>query len=122
VKHGAGHLGVSFQVIAKAFRQRQYPLAHSDPRKYVVAQVGRGFRHAASGAGWANTPAFARKGDQKIMTTVVAAGAGEAMGQYAAFQVAPELPLDLGGDRWSAPFAFSSQQQIGFQVLLNQAV
>ena len=44
------------------------------------------------------------------------------VGQYAAFQVAPELSLDLGGDRWSAPFPFSSQQQVGFQVLLHQAI
>ena len=50
-------------------------------------------------------------------------GRGEQpVGQYAAFEIAPELPLDLRGDRWSTPFALFGQQKIGFQVFLHQAV
>ena len=44
------------------------------------------------------------------------------MGEDTAFQVASEVPLDIGRDRLAVPVAFVRQQQIGLQVLLDDAV
>ncbi len=48
----------------------------------------RGRLSQASGlARRAQSPPFARKGDQEVMTTLRAAGAGEAIGQDAALEI-----------------------------------
>jgi len=63
-----------------------------------------------------------RKCDEKVSTAIRAVGAGEAISEDAAFQVASEVPLDIGRHRMSVPIAFTRQHQVGLQVVLDDAV
>jgi hypothetical protein len=50
------------------------------------------------------------------------AGAGEAVGQDAALQVAAQLALHVAGYRVPIALAFARQSEVGLQVLLDEAV
>ena len=47
---------------------------------------------------------------------------GKAVGEDTALQIAPEVALDIAWYRRPVPIAFPSQHQVGFQVLLGDAV
>ncbi len=62
--------------------------------QHVVGEVCGDLAHAASVAGGADAPAFARERDQPFVVAVLTPGPREAMGQNAALEVAPEVALD----------------------------
>lgn len=57
----------------------------------MLHQMGCRFEHAFGVTGWTYTPAFARIGDQKILTTLVTTGTSKSIGQNATFQKLPEI-------------------------------
>ena len=65
---------------------------------------------------------FAGEGDKKITPAIRAVGAGKTVSEDTAFQVASEVPLDIGRHRMAIPIAFARQHQVGLQVLLDDAV
>jgi len=68
----------------------------------------------------AHATAFAGKGDQEIVSAIPAAGAGEAVGEDAAFQIAAELPLHVL--RHAVALPLLGQRQVGLEMALNSAV
>ena len=88
----------------------------------MVDEMRGSLCHAPGIARRTNAASFAGKGDKKITPAIRAVGAGEAIGEDTAFQVASEVPLDIGRHRMSVPIAFTRQHQVGLQVLLDDAV
>ena len=86
----------------------------------MVGKVGGGFDHAPGVAGRADAPAFTGIGNQIVVAAVGAAGPSEAVGEDAAFQIAAEFPLDVGG-RGAARFVLR-QFEPGRQVGLHGAI
>lgn len=78
--------------------------------------------HSPSIAGRTDAASFAGEGDKEITTAIRAVGTGEAIGEDTAFQVASEVPLDIGRHRMSVPIAFMRQHQVGLQMVLDDAV
>jgi hypothetical protein len=56
------------------------------------------------------------------MPAVRASGAGEAVGEDAAFEVVAELALHVGRHALPVPVVFPCERQIGLQVLLDDLV
>ena len=63
----------------------------------MVTQVRSRLGHAACVARGADTAAFAGEGDQEVVTTVVAANAGKAVGEDATFEVFAKSFLYVSG-------------------------
>ena len=53
------------------------------------------------------------------MPAVRTAGAGEAGGDDAAFEITPELPFHVGRHTLAVPVVFPGQREVGLQVLLH---
>ena len=51
-----------------------------------------------------------------------AAGAGEAVGEDAAFEVTPELPFHAGWHALPVPGVFPRQREVGLQVLRHDLI
>ena len=66
----------------------------------MINEMRGRLHHAAGSAGRAHAPTLAGIGDDKVVAAVSTAGAGEAVGQYAAFEVAAEFAFD---ECWRAP-------------------
>jgi hypothetical protein len=62
----------------------------------VVGQVGGGFDHPPGVASGTDTTALARPCDEKIVTALGAASAGNAMRGHAAFEIPAELAFEMG--------------------------
>ena len=88
----------------------------------MIDEMRGSLRHSPRITGRTDAASFAGKGDKKVTTAIRAIGTGEAIGKDAAFQVASEVPLDIDWDRLAVPVAFVRQQQVGLQVLLDDAV
>jgi hypothetical protein len=86
----------------------------------MIDQVGGDFRHAPGVARGADATPLAGEGHQEIVATLGTAGAGEAVGQDAALQVASKFALHVAGYR--VTIAVASQREVGLQVLLDEAV
>ena len=86
----------------------------------VLSEMGSGFHHAPGGTGRADTATLAGVGDEEVVPTVGTAGAGEAVGEDAAGEIAVEFPLDRR--RCAAPGLVSLQCQPGRQMRLHGAV
>jgi hypothetical protein len=91
--------GVGLQKVAQTFGHREHPLPNRQARNDVVGEMSSGLDHAAGVAGRADTASLAGQGDQKVVTAAGTSGAGEAVGQDAAFEIAAEFPLDVGRGR-----------------------
>ncbi len=66
-------------------------------RDDVVGQMRCGLDHAPGSAGRTNTATLAGVGDEEVEPAVGAAGAGKAVCEDTAFEIAAEFPL---GRRW----------------------
>jgi len=97
-------------------------LAHRHLREHVLDQMGGRLGHAAGGAGRAQAAAFAGERDQEVMAAGAAARAGEAAGEDAALEKAPEFALDVARDRRAVGIALASACQPGLEVLLDEPV
>ena len=86
----------------------------------MSGQIGGGLHHAAGGAGWADTAALAGVGNEKIVAALGTTGAGKAVGEDAAVEIAPEFPL--GYRRSASPEPVISKRQPGRQVRLHGAI
>ena len=62
----------------------------------MIDQMRGSFGHAPRIARGTHATTFAGVGDQKIVLALVAVGAGEAVGEDAAFEIAAEGSLDMG--------------------------
>lgn len=62
----------------------------------MIDKMGRSLRHAPGVAGGTHTAPLAGKRDQEIVTAVITVGAGEPVGQNAAFEVATESLFHMG--------------------------
>jgi hypothetical protein len=95
MQNGVLQIGV-VEVVAKPFGEREYPLPYRQAREDVIDEVRGGFDHATGGAGGADATAFAGVSHQEVVATIGAAGASEAVGENAAFEVAAEFAFDMG--------------------------
>jgi hypothetical protein len=86
----------------------------------VIDQVRRCFGHAPRIARGTHATTFAGVGDQKIVLALVAVGAGEAVGEDAAFEIAAEGSLDMG--RRCFTVLAAGELQPGFEVGLDDAI
>ena len=112
---------IALQGVAQAFRHRQYPLPHRQTREDVVGQMAGGFDHAPGVTGGTESATLARIRDEKIVAALGAAGAGKAVGEDAAFEVAAEFPFDMGRRRSALP-GIAGAFEPGRQVSLHGAV
>jgi hypothetical protein len=60
--------------------------------------MGGGIRHPATSTRRTESPAFAREGDEPIVTARVAVDAKESVGEDAAREIAADLAFDEAGD------------------------
>ena len=68
----------------------------------MIDEMRGGLRHTPSIAGRTDAASFAGKGDKKITPAIRAVGAGKSVSEDTAFQVASDVPLDIGRHRMSA--------------------
>jgi hypothetical protein len=94
LEHRARDTHVMAEVRTQAFGDREHPLPCGDLWQHVVGEVGSDLAHAPGVARRADASARTRERDQPLMAAILATGPGEAMGQDAALQAAPEIPLD----------------------------
>ncbi len=87
MQSGVERRAVALHEVAQPLRDRQHPLADGQAGKDVVGQVRRCLGHAPGVARGAHAPAFAGKGYEDVVPTVVTAGAGKAVGKDAALQI-----------------------------------
>ena len=120
VQCGVQHCRIRLEVIAQALGHRPHPLPHRQARDYVVGKMGGGRDHAPGGTGRADPPTLAGVGDEEVVTTVSAAGAGKAVGEDAALEIAAKFPLDRR--RGAAPGPVIRQCQPGGKMCLYRAV
>jgi hypothetical protein len=83
--------------------------------------MGGGFDHSPGVASGTDTTALARPGNEKIVTALGTPGAGKAMRENAAFEIAAELAFDMG---WagSALAAVAGEFEPGGEVRLHGAI
>ena len=74
--------------------------------------MGGGFDHSPSITSGTDTAAFARPGDEKIVTALGASSAGKAMRENPAFEIAAELPLDMGRTGSALPTVTGDSSQV----------
>jgi len=68
--------------------------ASRDLRQHVVGEVGGDLAHAPGVTGRADASALAREGNEPLVAASLTARSSKSVGQNAALQVAPEIPLD----------------------------
>jgi hypothetical protein len=88
----------------------------------MINKMRGGLCHPPRITGRADAAPLAEESHQEVTAAIRAVGTGEAIGEDAAFQVASEVPLDIGRHRMAIPIAFTRQHQVGLQVLLDDAV
>jgi hypothetical protein len=113
MQHGGDRLWLPFQIPAQPLGHRQHPLAHRQRREDVIDQVGVGLGHASGIARGADATPLAGEGHQEIVAALGTAGAGEAVGQDAALQVAAQLALHVAGYRVPIALASPGQREVG---------
>lgn len=86
----------------------------------MIDQMRGSFGHAPRIARGTHATTFAGVGDQKIVLALVAVGAGEAVGEDAAFEIAAEGSLDMG--RRCFTVLAAGELQPGFEVGLDDAI
>ena len=94
LEHGAGDAHVVVEVRTQALGDREHPLPCGDVWQHVVGEVSGDLAHAPGVARRADASALTRERNQPLVAALLATGPGEAIGQDAALQVAPEIPLD----------------------------
>ena len=113
-------IGIAVQEIAQALGHRQHPLPHRQSRQDMIGEMCRRRDHAPGVARWTHAAPLARERDQEVVAALPAAGAGEAMGEDAAFQITAELTLDVGGYWVTIPLA--GQREPRLEVFLDAAI
>ena len=91
------------------------------PRQNVVSQMGGSFDHPPSITSGTDAAAFARPGDEKIVTALGASGAGKTIGENPAFEIATELAFDRGRTGGALP-TVTGQFEPGGEVHLHGAI
>ena len=79
----------------------------------------RGLHHAPAVARWADASALARERDQEVVAALSAAGPGEAVGEDAALQITPELPLHILRYRPIVIVAVAAVGEPGLEMFLD---
>ena len=121
MQHRSDRLWLPFQVPAQSLGDGQHPLPDRQGREDVIDQVGGGLDHAPGIARRADAAALAGEGHQEVVATLGTAGAGEAVGQDAALEIASEFALHVAGYRVPIAVAFARQREVGLQVLLDRS-
>jgi hypothetical protein len=85
-QHHVEHRPVALHEVAQPFGYRQHPLAHRQAGKNMIRQVCRRLYHAPGVARGAHATAFAGEGHEVVVATIIATGAGKAVGKDAAFE------------------------------------
>jgi len=118
----AERLGIALQKVAQALRDRQHPLAYRQRREDLVHQMRRHLSHAPGVARGTQRAALARKRDQKIVSALPAPGAGEAVGEDAAFEAAAKLPLHVLRHAAAIVVPLAGERQVSLEMALHRAV
>lgn len=100
--------------------EREYQLPYRQARENVIDEMRGGCDHASGGAGGADATAFAGVSNQEVVASVGTAGASEAVGENAAFEVTAEFVL--GQYRGMTATAVVVQRQLGGEVVLQHAL
>ena len=116
VQQRTERLGIAPQEVAQALRDRHHPLAHRQRWEDLVSQMRGSFCHAPRVARWAHATALAGKGNQEIVPALPAAGAGEAVGQDAAPQVAAKLPLHVLRHAVPSGVPLAGERQVALEM------
>jgi len=101
-------------------------LPNGQAGKDVVGQVRRCLGHTPGVARGAHAPAFAGKGYEEVVPTVVTAGAGKAVGKDAALQIFAKRLLHIS--RWRVVVALAveltgtGEFKPGLEVLSHRAI
>lgn len=85
---------IVWQEIAQPLRDGWHPRVNWQARQNVFGKVRRGFHHPPRRTSRTDAAAFARVGDEKILSARSATGASKSMREDAAFEVAAKFPLD----------------------------
>ena len=80
-QHHVEHCPITLHEVAQPLRDPQHPVAHWQAGEDVIREVRRRIHHAPCVARRANAPAFAGRGHEVVVTTIVTAGAGKAVGE-----------------------------------------
>ena len=107
---------VNGHVPAQLVRKGEHPLARAHGRQHALHQVLGLVRHAPADAARAEGALLAAEGHQAALRAVVTAGAGEAVPQHAAAQVAAQR-LDHEGRR-----AGGARGEIRLEALVQELV
>ncbi len=118
-EHGAGEGGVVMEEGADPLGDGEHPLTDRQRRQDVVGKMNGDLNHPAGVAGGADTSALAREGYQALGGAVVAADAGEAVGQDAAAEVGSEVVLDPARHALAPGIGLGGTGQERLEVVLD---
>ena len=97
-------------------------LAHRQRWQDVIGEMRRRRHHAPGVARRANAAPLAGERDQEVVPALAAAGAGEAVGEDAAVEIAAELPLHVRRHRPVVVMTVAALGEPGLEVLLDAAI
>ncbi len=92
-QHGAAEGVIPGEEVAEAVGEAQDPLAYGHSGQHLVHQMGGALGHAPAPAARAEAAALARERHEPLERAGAASNPGKAMGQDAAGEEVPELPL-----------------------------
>jgi hypothetical protein len=119
---GACNIRVVMQEGTQALGEGQHPLANGEVGQDGIGEVGGEIGHAPGVAGGADPAALAGEGDEALVATVLAAGAGEAVGEDAATEVGEEVLLDPPGHAVAQRVGLGGPGEEGLEVVLDDGV
>ena len=87
----------------------------------MIGKMGGSLDHAPGVAGRTYAAALAREGYRQVVAALAAMRTGKTVSEDAAFEVAAEFPLDLGGWR-SAVVSLTRQREQRLEVSPNGSI
>ena len=96
LEHGTGDPHIVVEVGTQPLWHGKNPLPCGHMRQHMVGEVRGDLAHTPGVAGGANAAALAGERDQTLVVAGLTPGPGQAMGQTATLEVAPEVALDTG--------------------------
>ena len=88
----------------------------------MVDQMRGGLRHATGIARRADTSAFTREGDKKVMPTFIAKSTGKAVGEDTAREILAKIMFHIGGHGRAQGVLPARLREISLYVLLHRLV
>jgi hypothetical protein len=122
LEHGTGDPHVVVEVGTQPLWHGEHPLPCGHTWQHVVGEVRGDLAHTPGVAGGANAAALAGERDQPLVAAALTAGPGEAMGQNAARQVAPEVALDPLRQSVAHGVGLDRPDHKGLEVMLHRLV